>query len=289
MKNLMKYVAVAALLVCAACSPKVPQVPTKYSDAGEKPMIYPDYADVTVPCNIAPLVFRIEEPGSDFVTRLTVGDRALVYGGCEIAPAIEEWRSLMAQAAGGAIKVEVYANTNDGWKMYEPFSIAVSADSIDPYISYRLIPPSYVAYEKLTISQRNLSNFDETVIYNNKFVSSEPDGQCINCHAFKNYKTDNMQFHVRQYLGGTVFVHDGKVKKVNLKTDSTISAGVYPFFNPKYDVVAYSVNNTGQIFHNKNPNKVEVVDERTPQQIANEIKALNEENQRLLDEIMEIL
>lgn len=39
----------------------------------------------------------------------------------------------------------------------------------------------------------------------------------------------------------------------------------------------------------KNPNKVEVVDERTPQQIANEIKALNEENQRLLDEIMEML
>ena len=39
----------------------------------------------------------------------------------------------------------------------------------------------------------------------------------------------------------------------------------------------------------KNPNKVEVVDERTPQQIANEIKALNEENQRLLDEIMSIL
>ena len=39
----------------------------------------------------------------------------------------------------------------------------------------------------------------------------------------------------------------------------------------------------------KNPNKVEIVDERTPQQISEEIKALNEENQRLLDEIMEIL
>ena len=39
----------------------------------------------------------------------------------------------------------------------------------------------------------------------------------------------------------------------------------------------------------KNPNKVEVVDERTPQQIAEEIKTLNEENQRLLDEIMTLL
>ena len=261
MKLLLKYFVAATLFVCAACSSKAPEVPAQYSAVDAKPAIYPDYTDVTVPCNIAPLVFRVVEPGADFVTCFTVGDKALVYGGREVAPAVEEWRSLMAQAAGGAIKVEVYAYADDGWKMYEPFSIAVSADSIDPYISYRLIPPSYVAYEKLTISQRDLSNYDETVIYNNKFVSSEPDGQCINCHAYKNYKTDNMQFHVRQHLGGTVFVHNGKVKKVNMKTDSTISAGVYPFFNPKYDVVAYSVNNTGQIFHTKNPNKVEVQDQ----------------------------
>ena len=261
MKSFSKYVIAATLLVCVACSHKAPVLPVQHSAIDAKPAIYPDYTDVTVPCNIAPLVFRVTEPGTDFVTCLTAGDKTLVYGGREVAPAVEEWRSLLEQAAGNAVKVEVYANGDGGWKMYEPFSIIVSADSIDSYISYRLIPPSYVAYEKLTISQRNLSNFDETVIYNNKFVSSEPDGQCINCHAYKNYKTDNMQFHVRQHLGGTVFVHDGKAKKVNMKTDSTISAGVYPFFNPKYDVVAYSVNNTGQIFHTKNPNKVEVQDQ----------------------------
>ena len=39
----------------------------------------------------------------------------------------------------------------------------------------------------------------------------------------------------------------------------------------------------------KNPNKIEVIDERTPQQIAEEIKALNEDSQRLLDEIMKML
>ena len=39
----------------------------------------------------------------------------------------------------------------------------------------------------------------------------------------------------------------------------------------------------------KNPNKVDIVDERTPQQIAEEIKALNEDSQRLLDEIMKML
>lgn len=39
----------------------------------------------------------------------------------------------------------------------------------------------------------------------------------------------------------------------------------------------------------KNPNKVEIVDERTPQEIAEEIKALNDDSQRLLDEIMKLL
>lgn len=39
----------------------------------------------------------------------------------------------------------------------------------------------------------------------------------------------------------------------------------------------------------KNPNKVEVVDERTPQEIAQQITALNEENSQLLKEIMKML
>ena len=261
MKKLMKNICFAAVLASVACSPKAPSLPTDFDTVGARPQIYPDYADVVVPCNIAPLVFRIAEPGDEFVTCFKAGDKELLLGGCEVAPAIGEWRSLLEGAAGSSLSVEVYVGSDGKWTMFEPFQVAVSADTIDRYISYRLIPPSYVAYEKLTISQRDLTNFDETVIYNNKLVSSEPDGQCINCHAYKNYRTDNMQFHVRQHLGGTVFVHNGELKKVNLKTDSTISAGVYPFFNPRYDVVAYSVNNTGQVFHTKNPNKVEVQDQ----------------------------
>lgn len=261
MKRFLRYIYAVLLFAIVACADKAPRVPDDYDKVAEAPAIYPDYAGVTVPCNIAPLTFRIEESGSEYVTRMSAGDRTVIYGGAEVAPAMEEWEALLAQATGGAIKVEVFVKEGGTWKGYEPFSIMVSSDCIDRYISYRLIPPSYVAYEKLTISQRDLTNYDETVIYNNKLVSSEPDGQCINCHAYKNYKTDNMQFHVRQHLGGTVFVHNGEIKKVNMKTDSTISAGVYPFFNPQYDVVAYSVNNTGQIFHTKNPNKVEVQDQ----------------------------
>ena len=248
---------VALLATMLSCSPSLPD---KYTKTGVKPQIYPDYTDVTIPVNIAPLVFEIKSVADEYVTRVSSGDKEYLYAGAEVAPSFEEWNSLLQAAVGSSINVEIYAEQNGKWRAFDAFPINVSPDTIDEYISYRLIPPSYVAYERLNISQRNLSTYDENIIYNNMLVTNEPEGQCINCHAYKNYKTDNMQFHVRQYKGGTVFVHNGIPIKLNLATDSTLSAGVYPAFNPVYDVVAYSVNKTGQIFHTKNPNKVEVQD-----------------------------
>ncbi len=260
MKRLITAISAAlsfAVVIISCSSPTVPQNSVKSESL---PDIYPDYTHVTIPCNIAPLTFTIKEKGDDYVTRISKGDKEILLGGCDVTPSLAEWQSLMAEAVGSDITIEVYARQNEKWTAYKPFTCNVSADSIDPYISYRLIPPSYVCYETLTISQRNLTNYDETVIYNNMLAATENDGSCINCHAYKNYRTDNMQFHIRQYNGGTLFVHNGKPVKLDMATDSTLSAGVYPAFNPVYDVVAYSVNKTGQIFHTRNSNKVEVQD-----------------------------
>ena len=258
MKKITRIFLFVALAAVAACTPVIPD---KYAMEEAEPQIYPHYSGVTIPCNIAPLTFRIDEAGEDYVTRFSCGENSIVVGGNEVALPLEQWHSMLEAAKGSSVKVEVFVESAGNWKAYAPFSIFVSADSIDPYISYRLIPPSYVAYEKLSICQRSLADYNEDIIYNNMLVSAEPEGQCINCHAYKNYRTDNMQFHVRQFKGGTVFVHNGNIKKLDMKTDSTISAGVYPSFNPVYDLVAYSVNKTGQIFHTRHANKVEVQDQ----------------------------
>ena len=257
MKQIIKYILALPLLAVVACSVQVPQ---QYAGTDELPVIFPEYTNVTIPCNIAPLTFRVDVEADGYVTCLKAGNAEVVVGGQEVAPSFDEWNALLSAAKGDSIKVDVFVETGNAWKKYRTFAFIVSEDEIDPYISYRLIPPSYVAYEKLTINQRCLSTYDEDVVYSNMLIDAEPKGQCINCHSYKNYKTDNMQFHVRQTKGGTVFVHDGDVKKVDMKCDSTISAGVYPAFNPKYDIVAYSVNTTGQIFHTKHSNKVEVQD-----------------------------
>lgn len=258
-RALILMTAVVALAFCfASCG--APDVPANATKADVQPAIYPEYRDVTIPCNIAPLTFLIKEEGEEFVTRMKAGGSEVVIGGEEVVPSFDEWKSLIGEAVGSNISVEVFACKDGAWKAFKPFNYTVSPDSIDTYISYRLIPPSYVCYESLTISQRNVTNYDETVIYNNMLAATESDGSCINCHAYKNYRTDNMQFHIRQHNGGTLFVHNGKPVKLDMSTDSTLSAGVYPAFNPVYDVVAYSVNKTGQIFHTRNSNKVEVQD-----------------------------
>jgi hypothetical protein len=258
--NKIKLFGIIGLLGClglAGCGGAA--VPEVYTDVKDLPVIYPDYTNVTVPVNIAPLTFELDEVADEVVSRYAVGDEELVFAG-KAQPDIDEWRALTAKAKGGAIKVDVFACNAGEWKHYKPFNIFVSPDSIDPWLSYRLIPPSYISYEALTISQRCLENYDERVIYDNVLCSFEKDGQCINCHHYQQGNPERLQFHARQNQGGTVIAYDGKIKKVNMRNDSILSAGVYPAWHPWLNLIVYSTDQTHQSFHTTDPNKVEVYD-----------------------------
>ena len=236
------------------------QIPQNFWESDELPDIYPDYTNVTVPVNIAPLTFEIDGKADDVVARLTAGSEEFVCGGSKVQPDADEWKRMVDNAKGDAIKVEVFVENDGQWRRFKPFNIYVSPDSIDPYISYRLISPSYVTYEELTINQRCLENYDESVIYDNMLCSEGADGQCINCHNYQQYNPDRMQFHARQNLGGTVIAYDGNIQKINMGNDSILSAGVYPTWHPWLQLIVYSTNMTGQLFHSVDPNKIEVFD-----------------------------
>ena len=239
-----------------------PQVPGDYTASSAQPDIYPDYKGVTVPVNMAPLTFEMEHEAEEMVARLTADGEELVCQGEKIQPSADDWQRLVARATGKPISVEVYARYDGQWTQYKPFSIYVSPDSIDAWLSYRLIYPSYVSYEDLTISQRCLENYDERVIYDNILCSEEGQGkgQCINCHNYQQYNPARMQFHARQHQGGTVIAYDGAVKKVNMKHDSILSAGVYPAWHPWLKLIVYSTDKTYQNFHTTDRNKIEVYD-----------------------------
>ena len=245
------------LVLLTACSSGIP---TDFRQSDALPHIYPDYTDVTIPVNIAPLTFETDGAPRQLVARFSAGDHEIICDGKKIQPDAGDWQELVRSAAGGDIQVEVYDEHNDEWTRYQPFNIHVSKDSIDPYISYRLISPSYVAYEELTISQRCLEDYDESVVYDNMLCSEESKGQCINCHNYQQYNPERMQFHARENLGGTVIAYDGQLKKVNMRNDSILSAGVYPAWHPWLKFIVYSTDKTHQAFHSMNPNKVEVFD-----------------------------
>ena len=247
----------AALVLLGACS----GVPQKASPAGRLPAMTPDYAGVTIPRNIAPLTFAFDEERARYVTVFSAGSTQVVVKGKDRAvPSSKDWKKLIGSA--DRINVETYMRKDGSWTSFEPFSIEVASE-IDQFISYRLIPPNFENFEHLSLTIRDLTSYDDREFYNNELLKEGSQVQCMNCHHFRNYGTDEMQIHVRQYLGGTMILRGDDVRKINMKNDSTISSGVYPAWNPVYNYIAYSTNFTYQEFHSHDRNLLEVIDDNS--------------------------
>lgn len=260
MRKTLNIIIVSILgLSMQMCTTKVPDSAV---NTGRQPKVWPDYTDLVIPENIAPLNFCINEKGDDYVTRFYAPDgEELIVGGRITDIDVDSWHQLLNHARGDTLHADVYVGTNGHWQRFDAIRFAV-AEKIDPYISYRHIEPLYVTYEVQKICQRCLENFDIDEIYNNSYyLDTEGGRQCINCHSYQDYnRNGNMQMHVRVIHPGTVIVRDGKLTKVNLKVDKTISNGAYLSWHPSLPLIAYSVNDTWQHFHSTNTNKVEVQD-----------------------------
>jgi len=254
--------AVCLLLMLPAMMACTVSVPESATEAHRRARVLPDNADAVLPPNIAPLNFLIEEEGDRFVTCFsTRRGEQLVVSGKTLDIDIDDWHTLLAAAVGDTLWTDIYMSQDGRWTHFDRMANAVVADSIDPYITYRLIRPSYVTYEELTLNERSMSDFSERILYSNMILSDGDNGQCINCHVPQRQgQSGRSLFHVRQAFGGTVFIGDGHARKVSLKTDSTLSAGVYPAWHPTENLVVFSVNETGQVFHTLDPQKIEVID-----------------------------
>lgn len=255
---LSTFLLVPLSMALAMCSPSVPE---DYKAVIEPVEIYPDYADVTIPANIAPLNFKILSDADAYIVHAhPKGQSGLVTKGQTAKFDVKKWHELLSRCEGDTLFVDVYAKSDGQWLRHPAMRMAV-AEEIDPYISYRQIEPSYIGFENMRICQRDLENFDEKEIFNNCILSEDDNGQCINCHSYQDYnRQGNMQMHVRLNHGGTVIVHDGKAYKVDLRTPKTIGPGVYPSWHPFLPLIAYSNNTTTQNFHSNHTNKVEVQD-----------------------------
>lgn len=228
---------------------------------GEKPVIYPDYTDVAVPCNIAPLNYVIRNGADRYITCISSpSGEEVVCRGAEVLVNVDRWHSLLASASGKELEYRTFVERDGVWSELDTFKVRVAEETVDDYVTYRFLAPSYEFHSYLSIDQRNVTNFKSRELYHNRFEYTRTKQQCINCHSFQNYHTDKWQLHIRLVEPGTIIVNEGEGGKFNLKTEKTISGGFYPAWHPTENLIVYSNNLVRQFFFARNSNRIEQQD-----------------------------
>ncbi|RLD96001.1 MAG: cytochrome C biosynthesis protein, partial [Bacteroidetes bacterium] len=232
------------------------------SNMNRMPTIFPDYTDITIPGNIAPLNFEIKEEGERFIAMLE-GEKGSVMKlkarSKQFIISPKKWTRFLEENKGSHFTLKVFGMVGKQWSGYEPFVIRVADEEIDPYLVYRLIPPGYETWSSMGLYQRDLTSFREKPVIENKHIEDN----CVNCHSFAQGSSEYMLFHVRGSVGGTIIKQGDEIEKVDLKRDITLSAGVYPAWHPSGAYVAFSTNRIEQYFHARPEKTIEVLDRQS--------------------------
>jgi hypothetical protein len=219
-----------------------------FKQSNEYPKISPDYSDIVLPPNIAPINFEIKEPGNRFLVKLYSKNKAGITLNLKsriVQFPISSWRQLLSDIAGDSIKIDIYAKQNDTWIRFKTINNFISKDIIDPFIYYRDISPTNSYWDEMAMHQRDLRSFKEYEIFNN----SRTDHNCMNCHTFWKNDPDKMLFHIRGEHSGTIFYDNGKLIKINLKTPKMLSGGAYCSWHPNGKLVAFATNKIRQNYY----------------------------------------
>lgn len=233
-EGLLWTVIVALLAVVVGCK-SVPTPPAGVPSIATEPRIFPDYAATVIPPNIAPIRFRIEEPGVAFQTRIH-GDQGTEITISRADPAVPipeaEWHRLLESNQGGVLKFEVTIQDRLGeWRRFKEFEVRVARERVDDYLVYRRkFPGQDWRQTSIQIRQRTLGSFDDKIVLDNERIGTS----CINCHSFDGNKTRFMSLGFRHFFfdTGTILVIDGKIEKIPVKFG-------YTTWHPSGDVIVF--------------------------------------------------
>ena len=214
----------------------------------ELPPIYPDYCDVTIPENIAPLNFLLRADCEAIEVKAV--DLTLNASGNEVVFDIDNWKTLMEQSADKEIEVTITALINGTWKQYKSFKWQVVSDKVDSYLTYRLIEPDYEIWNHVQIQQRCVENFDVNALGHYEQLEN----RCMNCHTYANQDPKLSMMYVRGPGGGAILNRDGVLSKLN------IPGSVYFGFSPTGRYITYSTQKIIPAFHSLASKRLEVYD-----------------------------
>lgn len=207
--------AILASVLMLSCTPS-----GRNADMTETAM-FPDYADIAIPSNIAPLNFRIDNATAIKVTiEGNNGTYTFKSRGELMKFPLDRWKEMTGSEVGNTLKVTVSCTVNGESVPISGFTWQI-AEPIDRYLSYRLIEPAYEVWNEILIEERDIENFRTRLLGNN----SNAGKCCMNCHTSNRNGTSFM--HMRGTGGGTVLNRNGQLSKLNTRTDSTVAGAVY--------------------------------------------------------------
>ena len=222
------------------------------------PPIYPDYVGVTIPADLAPLNFGIKDSDVETLDVVVKGKGGEIHANGDYADFdMDEWHALTQKCRGDSLMVTVCAKRDGAWTQYKEFPIYVSGDELGEWgLTYRLIPPGYETYGNMGLYQRDLHNFDQTAIIENRDI----DMNCVNCHTSNRTDPKRFTFHVRGDHGASVVGHGDNLDILVPRNEALGGGMVYPYWHPSGNLIAYSTNQTHQLFHQLHDKRVEVYD-----------------------------
>ncbi|MHC4545999.1 MAG: TolB family protein [Planctomycetota bacterium] len=216
----------------------------QYSSIERPAGIHPDYCEIVVPPNIAPLNFVVLEDGSYYCVRISSkkGEQIEIFSRSpKIMIPQGPWHELLKVNKGEQLSFDVFVKTtNDSWQRFQTINNKIAREDIDGFLVYRRIHPGYSTWGKMGVYQRNLQNYDEKLILNNRYYG---DG-CLNCHTFCLNHPDKMLIGIRSSIYGSseLLVDEGAAKKVGTKFG-------YTSWHPSGRLATYSINKIRLFFH----------------------------------------
>ena len=252
--NLYAVILICTILITSGC---IKNIPDEATLAGSELSIYPDYSNIDIPVNIAPLNFRINENYSQAIIEIKGNKNSFILKTSSYASIpLKKWKQLLADNSGGTLTITIFLKSGGSWKKYPEFVWNIINSKIDSHLMYRLIEPGYSGWGRMGIYQRNLENFKESVILDNTLTS----GNCMNCHTVCKQNPDYLLFHVRNKGGGTFFIRDNEIRKINIKTNEMSYPGTYPAWHPSGKYAVFVSNDVRQSYHTNPDKRTEVFD-----------------------------
>ncbi len=214
------------------------------TQVAHEPNVTPDYRNIIIPPNVAPLNFRVQEAGQAFRVRIhsEQGSAISIRSKTgQIRIPLKRWRALLRANRGRDLFVDVSVkDAHHGWRRYQRITNHIAQEDIDGTLVYRFMKPIYKWWKDIGIYQRNLADFDESLILHGRSFGEG----CVNCHSFADQTANHMTIGLRSQTYGshTLLVHNKQVRKIGAKWG-------YTAWHPSGQMAVYSMNKVRQFIH----------------------------------------